>query len=97
MDRRTKTLLGFELDRPLELHARRDLRVRAIGRSRDTHKGDGHQNPPGGGETGTFVKGGWRAEWDSNYAARRKVSIAFNQLVNRFELVKIWATISPSR
>jgi hypothetical protein len=34
----------------------------------------------------------WLGEWDSNYAARPGASIAFNQLVGAFELVKIRAT-----
>jgi hypothetical protein len=39
---------------------------------------------------------GWLGEWDSNYAAQRSASTQFNQLVNAFELVKIWSTILRS-
>jgi hypothetical protein len=35
-------------------------------------------------------------EWDSNYAACLNAATCRNQLINGFELMKIWATISKS-
>jgi hypothetical protein len=38
----------------------------------------------------------WRAEWDLNYAARRRASSALSQLVKGFELMNVWSTILRS-